>query len=266
MLTDIKIGQYFPATSFMHQMDARLKLVGLLVLLMGLFLFDTFYAYILWSAFIFLMMISSKIPLKLFFTSLKPMFWIILFTFVIHLFSGTGEVLYKIGFLSITYEGITRGIFICLRLTLLILASSILTFTTPPLTLSDAMEDLLSPFKKIGVPSHEIAMMMTIALRFIPTLLEETDKIIKAQKSRGADFNSGGIKKRIMAIMPILIPLFMGAFRRADDLALAMEARCYHGGIGRTRLKKLQFTKKDYLAIGILAVVISIAFILTYVI
>lgn len=266
MLTDIKIGQYFPATSFMHQMDARLKLVGLLVLLMGLFLFDTFYAYILWSAFIFLMMISSQIPLKLFFTSLKPMFWIILFTFVIHLFSGTGEVLYKIGFLSITYEGITRGIFICLRLTLLILASSILTFTTPPLTLSDAMEDLLSPFKKIGVPSHEIAMMMTIALRFIPTLLEETDKIIKAQKSRGADFNSGGIKKRIMAIMPILIPLFMGAFRRADDLALAMEARCYHGGIGRTRLKKLQFTKKDYLAIGVLSIVISIAFILTYVI
>lgn len=202
----------------------------------------------------------------MFFISIKPIIWIILFTFILHSFTTQGKVIFEVWKLSITWEGLANGSFVCLRLLLLMFGASLLTFTTPPLVLSDALEDLMKPLKRFGVPAHELAMMMTIALRFIPTLLEETDKIIKAQKSRGADFMTGNILKRVKAFMPILIPLFISAFRRADDLAMAMEARCYHGGVGRTRLKQLSFTSRDYIAmtafIGILLIltVIKIVF------
>lgn len=263
MLSDIKIGQYFPANSVLHKMDARFKLVSLLLLLIGIFIFDTQIDYIIWCVLVFGLMFVSKIPIKMFFSSIKPIIWIILFTFVLHLFTGSGEPLVSLGILSITWEGIAQGSFVCLRLLLLMFAASLLTFTTQPLILADALEDLMSPLKKVGVPAHELAMMMTIALRFIPTLLEETDKIMKAQKSRGADFTTGNIFNRMKAVMPILIPLFISAFRRADELAMAMEARCYHGGIGRTRLKELKFAKLDYLSMGIFVAIIIVLIVCT---
>ena len=194
----------------------------------------------------------------MFFNSVKPIMWIILFTFILHIFSGKGEPLLEIWKLSITWNGIANGSFVCLRLLLLMFGASLLTFTTSPLVLADAIEDLMSPLKKVGVPAHELAMMMTIALRFIPTLLEETDKIIKAQKSRGADFVTGNIFVRMKSVMPVLIPLFVSAFRRADELAMAMEARCYHGGIGRTRLKELKMQKRDYTAMIVFIAIIII--------
>ena len=266
MLTDIKIGQFFPANSLLHKLDARLKIVSLFILIVGIFVFDSQLDYIIWCVLIGSLMYMSKIPLKMFFISIKPIIWIILFTFILHLFTTQGKVIFFFFFLSITWEGLANGSFVCLRLLLLMFGASLLTFTTPPLVLSDALEDLMKPLKRFGVPAHELAMMMTIALRFIPTLLEETDKIIKAQKSRGADFMTGNILKRVKAFMPILIPLFISAFRRADDLAMAMEARCYHGGVGRTRLKQLSFASRDYIAmtafIGILLIltVIKIVF------
>lgn len=266
MLTDIKIGQFFPANSLLHKLDARLKIVNLFILIVGIFVFDSQLDYIIWCVLIGSLMYMSKIPLKMFFISIKPIIWIILFTFILHLFTTQGKVIFEVWKLSITWEGLANGSFVCLRLLLLMFGASLLTFTTPPLVLSDALEDLMKPLKRFGVPAHELAMMMTIALRFIPTLLEETDKIIKAQKSRGADFMTGNILKRVKAFMPILIPLFISAFRRADDLAMAMEARCYHGGVGRTRLKQLSFASRDYIAmtafIGILLIltVIKIVF------
>lgn len=263
MLTDIKIGQYFPANSILHRLDARFKLVSLLLLLIGIFIFDTQVDYIIWCVLVFGLMCISKIPIKMFFSSIKPIIWIILFTFVLHLFTGSGEPLISFGSFGITWDGIAQGSFVCLRLLLLMFTASLLTFTTQPLVLSDALEDLMSPLKKIGVPAHELAMMMTIALRFIPTLLEETDKIMKAQKSRGADFTTGNLFARMKAVMPILIPLFISAFRRADELAMAMEARCYHGGIGRTRLKELHFMPLDYIAMGIFALIIIVLAICT---
>ena len=266
MLTDIKIGQFFPANSLLHKLDARLKIVSLFILIVGIFVFDSQLDYIIWCVLIGSLMYMSKIPLKMFFISIKPIIWIILFTFILHLFTTQAKVIFEVWKLSITWEGLANGSFVCLRLLLLMFGASLLTFTTPPLVLSDALEDLMKPLKRFGVPAHELAMMMTIALRFIPTLLEETDKIIKAQKSRGADFMTGNILKRVKAFMPILIPLFISAFRRADDLAMAMEARCYHGGVGRTRLKQLSFASRDYIAmtafIGILLIltVIKIVF------
>lgn len=264
MLTDIKIGQFFPANSVLHKLDARLKIVSLFIILIGIFILDSQIDYILWCILIGILMYISKIPLKMFFISIKPIIWIILFTFVLHLFSGNGKVLIEIWKFNITWDGLSNGTFVCLRLLLLMFGASLLTFTTPPLVLSDALEDLMKPLKKIGVPAHELAMMMTIALRFIPTLLEETDKIIKAQKSRGADFMTGNIFKRMKAFMPILIPLFISAFRRADELAMAMEARCYHGGIGRTRLKQLIFKPRDYIAVMILIGILIVLSILKF--
>ena len=255
MLTDIKIGQFFPANSLLHKLDARLKIVSLFILIVGIFVFDSQLDYIIWCVLIGSLMYMSKIPLKMFFISIKPIIWIILFTFILHLFTTQGKVIFEVWKLSITWEGLANGSFVCLRLLLLMFGASLLTFTTPPLVLSDALEDLMKPLKRFGVPAHELAMMMTIALRFIPTLLEETDKIM-----------TGNILKRVKAFMPILIPLFISAFRRADDLAMAMEARCYHGGVGRTRLKQLSFASRDYIAmtafIGILLIltVIKIVF------
>jgi len=250
MLSDIMIGQFFPGESVLHRLDARAKILMLFVLILSIFLCDSRADYALLILFNIILMYISQIPIRMYMKSLKPMFWIVLFTFIVHLFSGVGTTLLKVWIFTITWDGLSQGIFITIRLLLLILMASILTFTTSPLVLTDALESLLKPFKKIGVPAHEISMMMTIALRFIPTLINETDKIIKAQKSRGADFTSGNIMTRLKCVMPILIPLFVSAFRRADELALAMESRCYHGGEGRTRMKQMHLTRLDGFVTG----------------
>ncbi len=205
----------------------------------------------------------SEIPPMTILKSLKPLTWIILFTLLIHFVSHDGEVLAKIFIFNVTVEGIKFGILISLRLILLIVLSSLLTFTTSPIQLTDATEKLLSPLSKFGVPAHELAMMMTIALRFVPTLIEETDRIIKAQKSRGADFESGNILKRMKSFVPVLVPLFLSSFRRADDLATAMEARCYRGGTGRTHMKELKFKSRDFSAALVFLVICAVAGLLT---
>lgn len=246
MLTDITIGQYFPGNSLLHRLDPRTKILTLLALIMLIFVVNTALTYGILCLFTGIMILVSRVSLVMMIKSIKPLWWIIALTFLIHMFMTSGEILWSYAFLSITREGLTQACLISVRLLLLILLSSLLTFTTSPIALTDAIERLLSPFKRYGLPAHELAMMMTIALRFIPTLLEETDKIIKAQKSRGADFSSGNLVKRMKSMIPLLVPLFISAFRRADDLAVAMEARCYRGGENRTRMKVLQVTALDY--------------------
>ena len=248
MLNNITIGQYFPGNSVLHRLDPRTKIAVLFFLIIAIFVFDQPVAYLVLTLLTFGCMVVSRVPMKTQIGSLKPLWWIILFTFLIHLFSADGEVLFHAWILTATWEGLVRGFFICLRLALLLLLSSLLTFTTSPLKLTDALEAILSPLKAVGVPAHELAMMMTIALRFVPTLLEETDKIMKAQQARGADFTTGSIARRLKSVVPILVPLFISAFRRADELAMAMEARCYHGGEGRTQMKQLRFVPLDYVA------------------
>jgi energy-coupling factor transport system permease protein len=248
------IGQYFPGDSFLHRMDARVKILLLLILLIEVFVFTSAPVYLMMTGITFLMIMISKVPVRMVLRSLKPLWWIILFTFVLHLFSHPGREIYRIWQFVITQEGVEQGALISVRLMLLIVLSTLLTFTTSPLKLTDALESLLSPFKRLGLPAHELAMMMTIALRFIPTLISETDKIMKAQQSRGADFVTGSIMSRLKNMVPILVPLFLSAFRRADDLALAMEARCYRGGEGRTRMKEMKLGRLDYVAIGVFAV------------
>ena len=254
MLNNIMIGQYFPGDSFLHRMDARVKILLLLILLIEVFVFTSAPVYLMMTGITFLMIMISKVPVRMVLRSLKPLWWIILFTFVLHLFSHPGREIYRIWQFVITQEGVEQGALISVRLMLLIVLSTLLTFTTSPLKLTDALESLLSPFKRLGLPAHELAMMMTIALRFIPTLISETDKIMKAQQSRGADFVTGSIMSRLKNMVPILVPLFLSAFRRADDLALAMEARCYRGGEGRTRMKEMKLGRLDYVAIGVFAV------------
>ena len=254
MLNNIMIGQYFPGDSFLHRMDARVKILLLLILLIEVFVFTSAPVYLLMTGITFLLIMTSKVPVRMVLRSLKPLWWIILFTFVLHLFSHPGREIYRIWQFVITQEGVEQGALISVRLMLLIVLSTLLTFTTSPLKLTDALESLLSPFKRLGLPAHELAMMMTIALRFIPTLISETDKIMKAQQSRGADFVTGSIMSRLKNMVPILVPLFLSAFRRADDLALAMEARCYRGGEGRTRMKEMKLGRLDYVAIGVFAV------------
>ena len=255
MLNNIMIGQYFPGDSFLHRLDARVKILLLLILLIEVFVFTSAPVYLLMTGITFLLIMTSKVPLRMVLRSLKPLWWIILFTFVLHLFSHPGREIYRIWQFVITQEGVEQGALISVRLMLLIILSTLLTFTTSPLKLTDALESLLSPFKRLGLPAHELAMMMTIALRFIPTLISETDKIMKAQQSRGADFVTGSIMSRLKNMVPILVPLFLSAFRRADDLALAMEARCYRGGEGRTRMKEMKLARLDYVAIAIFSLV-----------
>ena len=254
MLNNIMIGQYFPGDSFLHRMDARVKILLLLILLIEVFVFTSAPVYLLMTGITFLLIMTSKVPLRMVLRSLKPLWWIILFTFVLHLFSHPGREIYRIWQFVITQEGVEQGALISVRLMLLIVLCTLLTFTTSPLKLTDALESLLSPFKRLGLPAHELAMMMTIALRFIPTLISETDTIMKAQQSRGADFVTGSIMSRLKNMVPILVPLFLSAFRRADDLALAMEARCYRGGERRTRMKEMKLGRLDYVAIGVFAV------------
>ncbi|MGM9917534.1 CbiQ family ECF transporter T component [Anaerotignum sp.] len=254
MIRDITIGQYYPAESPIHRMDARLKLTVTFIFIVTLFLVNTFIGYLFVIASMGLVIKASKVPLKFMLKGLKSIMIIILFTAFINLFMTRGEtVLVKVGIFSITMEGVLLAIKMCVRLVLLIVGSSILTLTTTPIQLTDAIEYILKPFKKIGVPAHEIAMMMTIALRFIPTLLDETDKIMKAQQARGADFDTGNLIQKAKALIPILVPLFISAFRRAEELAMAMEARCYHGDEHRTRMNMMKMKGSDYRAAGMAA-------------
>jgi energy-coupling factor transport system permease protein len=245
MIRDITIGQYYPEYSIIHKLDPRLKLVVTLVYIASLFLIEDFYGYIIVAAAIGGVIAASRVPLRFILRGLKPILIIIIFTFALNIFMTRGDVIWAYGFLHVTWQGLYTAFFMALRLILLILGSSLLTLTTKPMKLTDGIESLLTPAKKFGMPAHELAMMMTIALRFIPTLLEETDKIMKAQQARGADFETGSIFKRAKALVPILIPLFVGAFRIAQDLAMALEARCYRGGEGRTKMNALAFKRCD---------------------
>lgn len=249
MLKDITIGQYFPGDTVIHRLDPRIKILIIIMFITSLFFIRSFPPYLLILAFILFSIWLSKVPFKYVLKGLKPLMLIIGITFIINVLLTKGEVLFEIGPLTITKEGLSQAVFMALRLIFLITGTSLLTLTTSPISLTDGIEKLLSPFKKIGLPAHELAMMMTIALRFIPTLLEETDKIMKAQMARGADFESGNIINRAKNLVPLLVPLFINAFRRADELAIAMEARCYRGGEHRTRLNELKLNRQDILAI-----------------
>ena len=255
MIRDITIGQYYPAESPIHRMDARLKLAITFIFIVSLFVVNSFVGYGFVLVCLALVIKASKVPVKFMLRGLKSIMIIILFTAFINLFLTRGEhVLLHVGFVTVTMEGLLLAIKMCIRLVMLIVGSSILTLTTTPIQLTDAIEYILKPFKKIGVPAHEIAMMMTIALRFIPTLLDETDKIIKAQQARGADFDTGNLIQKAKALIPILVPLFVSAFRRAEELAMAMEARCYHGDEHRTRMNVMKMKSGDYRAAGLTAV------------
>ena len=258
MLTDITLGQYFPGDSLLHRMDARVKIILLFFYIVGIFLFDNNICYGLNTALAVLLVFLSGVSPRMVLKSIKPLWWILILTFVIQLFTMPGEVLAKLWIFNITYEGLIKGFLISLRLVLLIGVSSLLMLTTSPLMLTDALESLFRPLKRFGFPAHELAMMMTIALRFIPTLLEETDRIMKAQTARGANFTSGSLIQRGKSMIPLLVPLFVSAFRRADDLATAMEARCYRGGEGRTRMNELSCTYRDAIAMAAVLIVTAI--------
>ncbi len=248
MLRDITLGQYYPGESLIHKLDPRIKILATFIFIIELFLITEFIQYLWILLFLGMVIIISGVPLKFMLKGLQPLMIIIILTFGINIFMTKGEVLWTLGPLNITREGLHQALFMGSRLILLIIGSSVLTLTTKPIKLTDGIEKLLNPFKKIGLPAHELAMMMTIALRFIPTLLEETDKIMKAQMARGADFESGNLLKRAKSLIPLLVPLFISAFRRADELAMAMEARCYRGGENRTRMHELEFHYKDIIA------------------
>lgn len=258
MIRDITLGQYYPEQSVIHRLDARTKILGTLLYIIEIFLVNSFAGFGLVILALGVLIGISRVPVRFIFKGLKAVVFIILLTFVLNLFMFDGTVLWHWKFLTITYEGLYRSCFMALRLILLIIGTSMLTLTTKPMELTDGLEKLLKPFNRLGLPSHEIALMMSIALRFIPTLLEETDKIMKAQQARGADFESGSLIQRVKNMIPILIPLFVGSFRIAQDLALAMEARCYHGGVGRTRMKEIVFSRRDGMAGVLLAVFLGI--------
>ena len=262
MLKDITIGQYIPGDSFVHKLDPRTKILISFIFIASLFIVDKFWGYIFIIAFLGATVLISKLQFKYLYKGLKPVFLLIAITAALNIFmiKGTEDTLiWHWKFLSIYKEGIRTAIFMALRLILLIMGTSVLTLTTSPIELTDGIESLLKPFKKIGVPAHELAMMMTIALRFIPTLIDETDKIMKAQKARGADFESGNIIQKAKSLIPLLIPLFISSFRRADELAMAMEARCYRGGDGRTRMKILKYSKNDFISFGIAGVLLVLS-------
>ncbi len=254
MVKDITLGQFFPGNSLLHKTDARIKLIMLIVFLTGVLAAKTLVAFagvLIWTlALVFI----SKINFKTIMKSVKPLFFILIFTAIINIFFVSGErLLFKLGFVTVYLEGVVTALFMMLRLICLVIGTSvILSYTTSPLDLTDGLERLLSPLKKIKVPVHEFSMMMTIALRFIPTLVEETDKIISAQKSRGVSFDTGGLKARIKALIPILVPLFYSALRRAYELAEAMETRLYHGGEGRTKMKVATLKAGDFVFLGVM--------------
>ena len=258
MLKDITLGQFFPGNSVIHRLDPRTKLICLIAYIVALFLAVNWVTYGIMLLFLISCIALSRIPPKSFLRGMKPLLFILVFTAILNLFFTAGEtVLVSVWVIKITLEGLIRAIFMLARILMLVTATFLLTYTTSPISLTDGLESLLSPLKKIRVPVHELAMMMCIALRFIPTLIEETDKIISAQKARGADFETGNVMKRVKALVPILVPLFISAFRRADELATAMECRCYQGGEGRTKMKLLRYRRRDYFAYAILAVLLS---------
>lgn len=250
MLKDITLGQYFPGDTLAHRLDPRTKLILVVLYIVGLFCAKYFWTYALAALVLAICVRISRVRLKALVRGLKPVLIIITFTAVLNLFYTKGEEpLWQWHFLSIYPEGILAAIFMVLRITLLIMGTFLLTYTTSPIHLTDGMESLMNPLKKIHVPVHELSMMMSIALRFIPTLIEETDKIMSAQKARGADFDTGNLLQKAKALVPLLVPLFISAFRRADELAIAMECRCYHGGEGRTRLRQLKLKGIDIAAL-----------------
>lgn len=252
MLRDITIGQYFPGDSIIHRLDPRFKIVITLLYIVMLFSGGNYLCLLVGAVYTFGAILLSRIPMKMFWKSVKPLLPFLLITAALNLLlMGTGEVLWQWKFLKITENGLNTSVFMVIRIVLLIMGSSLLTYTTSPITLTEAIERLLSPLKKLKFPVHELAMMMSIALRFIPTLIEETDKIMSAQKARGAEIDSGSFMTRARNMISILVPLFISSFRRADELATAMECRCYNGGEGRTRLRQLKSSARDYIAFAV---------------
>lgn len=259
MIKDITIGQYVPGDSPVHKMDPRAKIILSFLFIINLFLINKFTGYLLVAVFLIFTIAISKLPFKYLYKGLKPIFVLLVITAVLNILMTPGEnLVFRWNFIRIYSEGIRTAVLMVLRLVFLIMGTSILTLTTSPIELTDGIEKLLNPFKKIGVPAHELAMMMTIALRFIPTLMDETDKIMKAQMARGADFDSGNLFAKAKSLIPLLVPLFISSFRRADELAMAMEARCYRGGDGRTRMKQLKFTFVD--TVGSLVFILFVIF------
>ena len=258
MIRYITIGQYYPAKSILHRLDPRVKLVSTLLYLISLFLFRSISGYLVATLFLVCIIRMSKVPLSYIVKGLKPIIMLLLITVLFNLFlTRDGDVLAHFWIFTITEGGLVTAVFMAVRLIYLIIGSSLMTFTTTPGELTDGLEDLLKPLNRIKVPVHEVAMMMSIALRFIPILLEETDKIMKAQIARGADFESGNLIQKAKNMIPLLVPLFISAFRRADDLAMAMEARCYHGGDQRTQMKPLIYERKDYVAYAIVIIYLA---------
>ncbi|MBQ7036934.1 MAG: energy-coupling factor transporter transmembrane protein EcfT [Clostridia bacterium] len=252
MLRDITLGQFFPGNSPLHRMDPRVKILWTLFFIVLLFFINNFWGFLIYGLFMAFVIGISDIRPRMIFAGLRPILYLLIFTALLNIFLTGGEnVIFKLWFLKPTWEGLYSAGIMAFRLIFLVLGSSMLTFTTSPIVLTDGIEHLMMPFSKIGLPAHEIAMMMSIAIRFIPTILEETDKIMKAQTARGADFESGNILRRAKAMVPLLIPLFISAFRRADELAMAMECRCYHGGKGRTRLHVLHLSQVDYYSVPV---------------
>ena len=255
MIRDITIGQYYPSNSVIHRLDPRVKIICTLLYLISLFMFKSVPGYALCTLFLIVVIRVSKVPFKFITKGLKPIIMLLMITLIFNLFlTNSGTILISIGFLKITDEGLRTAVYMAMRLIYLIVGSSLMTLTTTPNELTDGIEKILKPLNALKVPVHEIAMMMSIALRFIPILLEETDKIMKAQIARGADLESGNIIQKAKAMVPILVPLFVSALRRANDLAMAMEARCYRGGEGRTKMKPLIYKKQDYFAYVIVVI------------
>lgn len=258
MIRDITIGQYYPAQSVIHRLDPRMKIIGTLVYMISLFCFGHLIGYLAVTAFFILVLRLSRVPFAFLIRGLKPVLFLLLFTAALNLFWTPGMTLWSWGIIKITQQGLHKAVFMALRLIFLIIGSSLLTLTTTPNQLTDALEKLLRPLNRLRVPVHEVAMTMSIALRFIPILLEETDKIMKAQMARGADFQSGNLLHRLRNLLPLLVPLFVSATRRANELACAMEARCYHGGAGRTKMKPLRYHRRDAVAYGCLILYLAV--------
>ena len=259
MLKDITLGQYFPGKSIIHRLGPRTKLIMLVVYIVALFLAESWVSYGLMFLFLAAVILLSTIPLKSILRGMKPLVMILILTGVLNLFfTQEGEVIFHFWILTVTTGGLSRAVMMMSRILMLITGTFLLTYTTSPIALTDGLESLMKPLKKVGVPVHELSMMMCIALRFIPTLIEETDKIMCAQKARGADFETGSLMDRAKALIPILVPLFISAFRRADELATAMECRCYQGGEGRTKMKLLRYHREDFVSYGVGAVLLVV--------
>ena len=262
MLRDITLGQYYQTESAVHRLDPRVKLIATVVFIISLFLVDNFWGYLTAGLFLAFSIRLSHVPFKFMVKGMKAILFLLIFTVIFNLFLTPGQPLVSIWRLTITREGLETAVKMAIRLSFLIIGSSVMTLTTTPNNLTDGMESLMKPLRRLHVPVHEIAMMMSIALRFIPILLEETDKIMKAQMARGADFDSGNLIQKAKSLVPLLVPLFISAFRRASDLAMAMEARCYRGGEGRTKMKPLIYKRRDAIAFAVLFVYLAAAVLL----